>query len=638
MEAGEVTGMTTPTLPVLLDGLANRPQIASMRDIEAIESQPYASVVPLASMADLFRRSAELFGDQTAIIQLANGEPEAASTRFSYRQLWQRICQAANLFRAEGVTTQDAVVLLMPTMAEAHFALWGAELAGKACPVNYMLELDHIVELVQAAGAKVMVALGPDADFDIWAKALAVKARLPHLQLISVGAVQVDPMGDFSHLLDQQPAELAFARPLCRSDVAAFYHTGGTTGSPKLAQHTHGNQVHTSWFAGLYYGLTSQDCMLNGFPLFHVAGAFVYGAACFCAGATVLIPPRLGMRHKAFMANHWHFVARYRVTYLAAVPTIMSALLETRPGTADASTVKALYTGGSPLPAELANQFEGRFGIPVRNILGMTESAGLVAVEPLASPRVPLSCGLRLPFSQVQTVEHVSGDANLLAPCPPNSPGIVVIQGPHVSPGYTHSARNRGMFGANGELISGDLGHLDESGRLFLTGRSKDVIIRGAHNIDPSLIEEAFIRHPDVLACAAVGEPDPYAGELPVVFLSLRQGAAAEGAHILAAVAPHIFERAAVPKRVTVLDALPTTAIGKIFKPTLRQWAVEQAFREALGDAAGWCEQRDVVAVSQPGGIGAKIQVRAPVSREAALVHIQQALGRMAVPYEVEWL
>jgi fatty-acyl-CoA synthase len=194
------------------------------------------------------------------------------------------------------------------------------------------------------------------------------------------------------------------------------------------------------------------------------------------------------------------------------------------------------------------------------------------------------------------------------------------------------------MFGAQGELISGDLGHLDEGGRLFLTGRSKDVIIRGAHNIDPSLIEEAFVRHPDVLACAAVGEPDPYAGELPVVFLSLRQGASSDGSSILAAVAPHIFERAAVPKRVTVLDALPTTAIGKIFKPTLRLLAVEQAFRDALGAVSGWCTQLEVTAVSQPSGISAKIRVMAPASRETATTHIQHMLGRMAVPYEVEWL
>lgn len=633
-----MTGMTTPTKPLLLDGFADRPLISSIRDIEAIESQPYDSVVPLANMADVFRRAAQLFGEQTAIIQLTGGEPAAAPTRFNYRQLWQHICQAANLFRAQGVTDQDAVILLMPTMAEAHFALWGAELAGRACPVNYMLEIDHIVEIVQAANAKVIVALGPDADFDIWSKAVAVKERLSSVQLISVGAESADPRDDFLHLLALQPTEPNFTRPLSRSDVAAFYYTGGTTGSPKLAQHTHGNQIHTSWFAGLYYGLTSQDCMVNGFPLFHVAGAFVYGAACFCAGATVLIPPRLGMRSKAFVVNYWHFVARHHVTYLAAVPTIMSALLETDPGSADISAVKALYTGGSPLPAELANQFEKRFSIPVRNILGMTESAGLVAVEPLASPRVPLSCGLRLPFSRMQIVEQSSGEANLETACPPNSPGIVVIQGPHVSPGYTNASRNRGMFGAQGELISGDLGHLDEGGRLFLTGRSKDVIIRGAHNIDPSLIEEAFVRHPDVLACAAVGEPDPYAGELPVVFLSLRQGASSDGSSILAAVAPHIFERAAVPKRVTVLDALPVTAIGKIFKPTLRLLAVEQAFRDALGAVSGWCTQLEVTAVSQPSGISAKIRVMAPASRETATTHIQQMLGRMAVPYEVEWL
>jgi fatty-acyl-CoA synthase len=99
--------------------------------------------------------------------------------------------------------------------------------------------------------------------------------------------------------------------------------------------------------------------------------------------------------------------------------------------------------------------------------------------------------------------------------------GVVVLRGPHVSPGYTDAARNAGMF--EGEwLISGDLGHIDAQGYLHITGRAKDVIIRGSHNIDPGLVEEAFLAHPAVALCAVVGEPDAYAGELPVAFVTLK--------------------------------------------------------------------------------------------------------------------
>jgi len=622
---------------ILLDGLAERPQIRTLRDIEQIEAQPYRVAVPVNNMHALLQRSARLFGDKTAFVQLHSDALDAPATRITYQALLAGVHQAANLFRSLGVGEEDAVVLLLPSMVEAHYALWGAEIAGRACPINFMLDTDHIIELVRASRAKVVVALGPDPDFEIWQKALSIAAQLPDVQVLGIGSQGVNPDRNFATLLQAQPKELAFQRDLQAASIAAYYHTGGTTGAPKLATHTHGNQVHTSWFAGLFYGLSSDDCLVNGFPLFHVAGAFVYGAACLCAGATILIPPRLGMRHKGFVANYWRFVEKYRVSYLAAVPTVMSALLQVPLQGAKVSTVKALYTGGSPLPTELANIFEKSYGIPVRNILGMTESAGLVAIEPLAAPRQALSCGLRLPYTRVFAVGVTGGEADLSQRCAADVPGIVVIAGPHVSPGYSDTRRNAGMFAPGGELISGDLGHVDAAGRIALTGRSKDVIIRGAHNIDPSLIEEAFIKHPDVLACAAVGAPDPYAGELPVVFISLRANATADAAAILASVAPHIFEKAAVPKRVTVLEALPTTAIGKIFKPALRLRAAEDAYRDALAPLQDRCTRLEVVAVQQAGGIQVELRLQCDKQREDVEFDIRQMLASYVLPYEIQW-
>jgi fatty-acyl-CoA synthase len=113
------------------------------------------------------------------------------------------------------------------------------------------------------------------------------------------------------------------------------------------------------------------------------------------------------------------------------------------------------------------------------------------------------------------------------------------------------------------------------------------VIIRGSHNIDPSLVEDAFLAHPMVAMCAVVGEPDAYAGELPVAFVTLKPGVQCDAATLLAEVAPHVYERPAVPKRVTLLEALPTTAIGKIYKPALRLRAMETKLNEVLADVAG---------------------------------------------------
>lgn len=613
-----------------------RKPIASLDDIRAIECLPYGAAVPLRNTHDIFLRAARLYGSRTALLQLRSGEIEDPPRRVSYADLLANVQRAANLFRSLGVGPRDAVVLLLPSIPEAHFALWGAELAGRACPINYMLNVDHMAELVRAAGATVVVALGPDPEFDIWQKAEALAALCPELKLLRVGDAEPGKES-FEVQLAAQSEHLTFERNPSPQEIAAYFHTGGTTGAPKLAQHTHGNEVHTSWFAGMFYGIGEGDVMINGFPLFHVAGAFVYGASSFCAGVTQLLPPRLGMRHRGFVANYWKFVEHYAVTYLATVPTIIAALLDTPLGKADISRVKALYTGGSPLPTELANAFERKLGIPVRNILGMTESAGLVSIEPLGAPRQALSCGLPLPFTTVLAVPVGSEDPGLAVACPANRSGVMVLRGPHVGPGYTDPDRNPGMF-AGDWLISGDLGHVDESGRIFITGRAKDVIIRGAHNIDPSMIEEAFADHRDVQMCAAVGEPDPYAGELPVVFLVLRPGATSTAEQILAEVAPKIGERTAIPKRVTVVESLPTTAIGKIYKPGLRLRAIEQAYAEALSGLRATCELLEVSGGETAGGLTAEVRIRAAGDRDAIVAQITQALERFAVPYRVRWI
>jgi fatty-acyl-CoA synthase len=615
-----------------------RKSITGRGDILEIERQPYDLAVPLRNTHDIFLRAAKLFGARPAITHLQSGEVGTRARVISYVELLANIQRAANLFRSLGVGPDDAVVMLLPSMPEAHFALWGAQLAGRACPINFMLGVDHIAELIDAAGAKVVVALAPDPDFEIWDKAEKLRARFPGVRLLRVGdPIQTARPDAFEALLAQQFAELQFARSLTPETIAAYYHTGGTTGAPKLAQHTHGNEVHTSWFAGMYYGLGETDTMINGFPLFHVAGAFVYGASCFCAGTNIVVPPRLGMRHRQFVTNYWHFVEHYAVNYLATVPTVIATLLDTPTGAAELSSIKALYTGGSPLPTELANAFEKRFNIPVRNILGMTESAGLVSIEPLAAPRNPLSCGLPLPFTEVFAVPLTASGPDLSKRCEPNQPGVIVLRGPHVGPGYTNSANDAGMYARGGYLISGDLGHVDEEGRVYITGRTKDVIIRGAHNIDPSMIEEAFARHPDVQTCAAVGEPDPYAGELPVVFLTLRPGATATKDEIMEHVTPFIAERAAVPKRVTILETLPTTAIGKIYKPTLRQRAIEHAYTDALHELGSLVEKIQVKGIEVPGGLAAEIRVWPRSDRAAIEAGVAKALKQFTVPYQLRW-
>lgn len=548
----------------------------TLADIQALESLPYEATIPARSPYGLIAAAAGRWPQREAFIYLQSGELPQDPVRISYATLLERIHQAANLFRSLGVGPHDSVAILAPNIPATHYALWGAQLAGRACPINYLLQPEHIAALLQAAGAKVLVALGPHPELDVWSTVQKVQALAP-MPLVVIDA-------DFEATLQQQPAQLAFAPVLDPGHVAACFHTGGTTGAPKLALHTQGNEAHTGWFAHAFYGFDENTVEVNGFPLFHVAGAFVYGLALLAVGATQVLPTVSGMRNAAFMRHYWKFCEHYGVTALACVPTIL-ATLANAPVDADLSRIRVAYTGGSPLPTELASQFEARTGIPVRNILGMTECTGLLSIEPLLSPRVPGSTGLRLPYSEVHAVPWRDGQARLHERCATGETGVVVARGPHVSPGYSDPARNAGMFD-DGWLVSGDLGHLDAQGYLHITGRAKDVIIRGSHNIDPGLVEEAFLAHPAVALCAVVGEPDAYAGELPVAYVTLKPGQQADAAQLLAEVAPHVYERPAMPKRVTVLPALPLTAIGKVYKPGLRLAAIETKLAEVLAPLA----------------------------------------------------
>ena len=198
-----------------------------------------------------------------------------------------------------------------------------------------------------------------------------------------------------------------------------------------------------------------------------------------------------------------------------------------------------------------------------------------------------------------------------------------------MSPGYTDAARNAGMF-EEGWLVSGDLGHVDAQGYVHVTGRAKDVIIRGSHNIDPGLVEDAFLAHPAVAMCAVVGEPDAHAGEVPAAFVTLKPGTRLAAEVLLAEVAPRVYERPAVPKRVVVLDALPTTAVGKVYKPALRARVIELKLRELFAAAAPGIPV-EVAVGEQGGGFVAEATIRGAADPRLEQ-RLRDALGAVALP------
>lgn len=595
--------------------------VRGLADIRRLEETPLEEALTVRSTYELFRNSGAAFGDKTALTFLRSGNPADEPIRWSYAQLLAGIHQTANLLHTLGVGPQDAVAVLLPGCLEYHLALWGGEAAGIVQPLNPLLTDEKLVALMTAGRAKVLIAYGSDAESGMWSKAMRLRGQVPTLTTVlrvaphdeAPGAAGALPEGvaEFDVLRAAQPSDrLVSGRDIAPTDIAAYFHTGGTTGAPKLARHSHGAQVFTAWASVQLAGMNEQGISINGYPLFHVAGVLPASLSSLSAGVEVIIPTPSLLRNKEVLANYWKLVEKYRPTSLSAVPTVLAALANVPLDGADISSITYCRTGAAVLAPELAARFERLFGLHVHESLGMTEMAGISTITP---PGVngPAGCvGFRLPYAQVRIValdENGNASDREVAQ---GETGMVLFKSPNVFSGFVDPADNAKAFTADGWLATGDLGWMDAEERLHLTGRSKDLIIRSGHNIDPKTIEDALGAHPAVQLCAAVGAPDAYAGELPVIFATLVPGASATEDELLAFTSARVDEAPARPKWVSVIATMPMTNVGKIYKPELRAMAARQVVAATVAEVCA--------------ALGVNDAARPAVSTEGEnLVHVQ---------------
>lgn len=584
---GTLTMKRIPALP-----FAQRHPVRTIEDIRRIEEVPLEQALTVRSTYEIMYNSAAAFGERTALAMLVHGEPDEEPIRVSYRELLGGIHRTANLLHELGLAATDAVGILMPACIEYHLALWAGEAAAIVQPLNPLLTEDKLVALLNASGAKALFAWGADDEAGYWSKALRIRSRVPTLQhIIRVpsfaeralpdaaeharrGCESAPGLIDFTSASAHQPDDrLISGREIESTDIAAYFHTGGTTGSPKLARHSHGAQVFTAWACVQVQGTGPDDVTINGYPLFHVAGVLPGALAALSAGVTTIIPTPTLLRNRTVVANYWKLVDRYRPTLLSAVPTMLATLANIPLDGADISSIRYCRTGAAALPPELAARFERQFGLHVHESLGMTEMAGISTVTP---PGVigPAGCvGFPLPFVRMRIVSFGANGEPTDRDVAPGEQGVILFRSPNLYSGFVDPQDDARAFTKDGWLVSGDMGWMDSEGRLNLSGRSKDLIIRSGHNIDPKIIEDALGAHPAVQVCAAVGAPDAYAGELPVAYAALRPGHAATEQELLAFAAARVDEAPARPKAVHIVDHIPTTNVGKIYKPELRAMA-----------------------------------------------------------------
>ena len=591
-------------------------------------------------------RTAGRFPDRPAMTyQLFSGPKDKAET-LSWAELKDQVAQAANLFRELGVGPEDRVAYLLPNCNECITTYLGGMVAGVVNPINPLLEAEQIAAILRETGAKVLVTLRAFPKTDVAQKAAEAVAHAPNVQHVlevdlhryltgakklivplirpKVKVTHKACVQNFNKAIAAQPTALQFDDPAV-DRICTNFHTGGTTGMPKVAQHTYSGIIYNGWL-GSELLFTEDDNLICPLPLFHVFAAVVVIGSSIASGAHVVFPTPAGYRGEGVFDNFWKLCERYGITFMITVPTAVSALMQ-RKVDADISKLRIAFCGSSPLPVELYKRFESAAGVTICEGYGLTEATCLVSINPPDGTKKIGSVGLPFPYTDVK-IFHDTQDGG--KECPTDVVGEICVSNPGVVVGHTYSeeAKNRDLYHGD-YLRTGDLGRIDPDGYIWITGRAKDLIIRGGHNIDPAEIEESLAAHEQVAMAGAIGQPDAHAGELPCAYVELCQGATVTEEDLIEFAKSRIHERAAWPKRIEIMDELPKTAVGKVFKPDLRRMAITRVYNNALSEA-GLDAQVIEVIEDKKRGLVARVSKTAGTD-EAAVARV---LGSFTRPWE----
>ncbi|MDF0600318.1 acyl-CoA synthetase [Psychromarinibacter sp. C21-152] len=623
---------------------------ASAADRDAIQNEMNWEErdVP-ATLYQLLDRTARRFPTGDAFTFQFFSDPKADAETLTWQEMQAAITRAANLFRSLGVGAEDSVALLMPNCTEAFVALYGAQVAGIAAPINPLLDAEQIAGILRETDAKVLVTLRAFPKTDVAQKAAEALRLAPNVETV----LEVDllrylsfPKSWIVPLIRPKVHPRHTARILRYGDeiarqsdtldfedspgdrVSAYFHTGGTTGMPKVAQHLYSGFVYNGWIAERLL-FTDDDTLICPLPLFHVFAAVVVGGAVMSSGAHVVCPTPQGYRGEGVFDNFWKLIERWKVTFVITVPTAISALMQ-RKVDADLSSLKIAFSGSAPLPVELFHRFSKATDVTIVEGYGLTEATCLVAVNPPDGEKRIGSVGLPFPHTDVRILD-CDDDGTIVSEKGVDEVGEICVDNPGVYVGHTYMdpAKNRGLYADGKWLRTGDLGRLDPDGYLWITGRAKDLIIRGGHNIDPAEIEDALHGHEAVAFAGAIGQPDSFAGELPCAYVELVEGAEVTEQELLDWASKRIHERAARPKYLEILPELPKTAVGKVYKPDLRKRAIKRVYNAALAEKGLAAEVVEVVE-DRRRGLVAKLRATGEVDEEA-VVH---CLGEYARPWD----
>jgi long-chain acyl-CoA synthetase len=472
----------------------------------------------------------------------------------TFKQLREGCLGLARFLHGRGLAREDKVSLLMPNGYQTARLFLGIMYAGLvAAPLNLQAQDAQLSYVLDHSDTRVVFTTAEHED-----RLRRCLRGVPR----TVEVLVIDH--DAREILPRVPS-VPTALPQVLPDAPALLlYTSGTTGQPKGALLTHGNLAAGGTNVCEAHQLTHRDRGLVSLPLYHINAEVVSVVAPLMAGGSIVMP------HRFSTSEFWPLLSRYRCTWFSVVPTIMAYLVnatEIQGKGFRLDQVRFGRSASSALPPALHRAFEGKFGIGVVQTLGLTETAAPILSNPLdPSQRKPGSVG-RAVGNQVRIADPDGGT------CPPGVTGEILVKGPNVMKEYYKAPELTAQaFTPDGWLRTGDLGFEDDDGFVFVTGRIKELIIKGGENISPAEIDEALYKHPAVLEAAAVGIPDERYGEEIMVCVCLKDDCACGvdelRQHCLDHLGPY-----KTPKVIVFADELPKGPSGKIQRLKLRELA-----------------------------------------------------------------
>jgi acyl-CoA synthetase (AMP-forming)/AMP-acid ligase II len=517
-------------------------------------------MIPTANLAGLLLNTARRLPDDPALVW--------RDSTWSWSSLAARVRAAAAALRARGIGAGDRVLVHARNGNAIFESCWACWMIGAVwVPTNFRLSPPEAAFLAANAGCRAHIL---DAGFP--EHRAAARAQNPACVLdVAIGAGAGLSWNDL--VAQGSAAPLPNTEAVDRDHPAWLFYTSGTTGRPKGGTLTHGQLafVVVNHIADLMPGLDETDASLVVAPLSHGAG--IHAMAQVARGAvSVLLPGE-----RLDVPEAWRLVERHRVTNMFTVPTILNALVRDPSVDAqDHTSLRHVIYAGAPMYREDQKHALRKLGPCLVQYFGLGEVTGNITVLPPRwhcledDPAFPIgSCGHPRTGMEVAILDAAN------VPLPAGETGEICVRGPAVMAGYFgNDAANAKAF-ADGWFHTGDLGHLDARGFLYITGRQSDMYISGGSNVYPREVEEALLTHPAVAEACVVGLPDAKWGESGVAVLVARDGAAIDPAAVLAHLDGRLG-RYKWPARIVVWDALPRSGYGKVPKAEVKRLLAER--------------------------------------------------------------